>query len=162
MNEQKLKKNFNNIKNDTLQEVCMILRNSNFDVYNNLADFISALFNVEKADMLSKDLDRENCRARWMWWLTLYTYYDKSYENIANLSSYDDSKVEVGSVGYGVNKIQEEMQNSVNLRDKWFQVKTLINSGRNLNNYSNKSVDAIRPKVKISVSKDVDLDIVRD
>lgn len=162
MNEQNLKRNFSNIKNNTLQQVCMILRNSNFDVYNNLADFIAALFNVDKADMLSKDLDRENCRARWMFWLALYNYYDKSYEDIANLSFFDDAKVEVGSVGYGVNKIQEEMQNSVNLRDKWFQVKTLINLGRSPNNCQNKSNDTTRPKVKISVSKDVDLDIVRD
>ena len=164
MNEQKLKKSFSDIKSNILYEVSKVLRNSNYEVYDNLGDFISALFNVDRADMMSKDLDREVCRARWMWWLALYTYYDKSYENIASLSSFEDSKVTVDSVGYGINKIQEEMKNSVNLRDKWFQVKSLITLGKSPNNYSNKSTDVLgyKPKVKISISKDVDLELIRD
>ena len=40
MNESKLRENYKNIQNNTFKEITKILKNNNYDVYNNLSDFI--------------------------------------------------------------------------------------------------------------------------
>ena len=86
MNESKLRENYKNIQNNTFKEITKILKNNNYDVYNNLSDFIASIFNVDRSDMLSKSLDRDICRARWMLWAALYNFYEKTYEEIAAMT----------------------------------------------------------------------------
>ena len=165
MNESKLRENYKNIQNNTFKEITKILKNNNYDVYNNLSDFIASIFNVDRSDMLSKSLDRDICRARWMLWSALYNFYEKTYEEIAKLASYEDNTTTGSGVLQGIKKLNEEMQNSINLKDKWFQVRQLITLGRSPHNYSNdlsKTMGYKPQRIKVCVPKDVEVDIVKE
>ena len=165
MNESKLRENYKNIQNNTFKEITKILKNNNYDVYNNLSDFIASIFNVDRSDMLSKSLDRDICRARWMLWSALYNFYEKTYEEIAKLASYEDNTTTGSGVLQGIKKLNEEMQNSINLKDKWFQVRQLITLGRSPHTYSNdfsKTMGYKPQRIKVCVPKDVEVDIVKE
>ena len=182
MNELKLKKDYMNIPGKTISEIEKlidngtiydatnkekikeILRSVDFNTINSIGDFISSIFGVDRADVLSSDKTVEITHARWMWWYSLYFMLHKSYRMIAIFTSLEHGKRDPSIIALGINKLQAEMKNNYDLRRKWDIIKKMIYLGMHPNDYDDPFADGYHPreKIKISKSKNVDIEIINE
>jgi chromosomal replication initiation ATPase DnaA len=177
MNEIKLKKDYMNIKEKTLSDIEKlidnqslyseknkeklkeVLREVDFNTINTIGDFISSIFGVDRADMLSSDKTTEITHARWMWWLAMYFMLHKSYRMIAILTSLENGNRNPSIIANGVCKLQEEMKVNSDLRRKWEIIRQMIYLGKHPDNYHDPFSEGYRPKEKIKISKPKNIEI---
>lgn len=114
------------MKDKTLKEVCDILRKYDMNWEISLSYFVASLFDVDRADMLSKDRSKDIVYARWFYWYVLREVCKKDYETIAQEVSIDDAIFVTSSIYQGISNMQELISSNSFYRDKWMIVKSMV------------------------------------
>ena len=114
---------------------------------DNLADFISALCNVPKEEMLSNTHVVYCAHARYLYWYAFRYMTNESYENIAIQCGKDGHRYTQSAIATGVNKMSTMIETEPLWNKRWVVVKKIIKS---------KSQDnAIDNTIVIQVPKDL-------
>jgi len=164
MNEKLVQNHFSRLHDAPFQEIERILKNYDYDTADAIYCFISSIFNVDSADMLSKDRTVSNVEPRWLWWYALYFMCHKTYKEIAELTAINGNEWETSSIKDGISAIQQRIDTDAYLRQKWVSVKKLIYLKYNPNNYTNNFSDprGYTERLKIYKSKNVKVEIIEE
>lgn len=130
MNEQKLKNDFACMKDDAFKEINDILKRHDYDWFISISYFISSLFSVDGADLLSKDKSSPVVYARWMFWYALYNFCGKNYKSIADFCTVDGVSFKVPTIMEGIQKIKTMIDTEPFFHEKWYIIKSIIASKR--------------------------------
>lgn len=128
MNETKLKQDFQNIDETIYVEINEILKRHNYDWYICLLEIISAIYNVDKCDVLTKDKAENLVHARWTYWYALNTFCHKNYREISEDSSIDDTQFVPNTIKDGIICIQALIAQNVFYAEKWRTIRRLVES----------------------------------
>lgn len=162
MNEQLIKKHFSMLHEAPFKEIEKILKNYDYETFDAIGCFISSIFHIDSADMLSKDRTISNVEPRWLWWYALYFMCHKTYKEIADLTAIGGNEWETSSIKDGINSIQQRIDTDAYLRGKWVEIKRMIYLKYNPNNYTNNFSDprGYTERLKIYKSKNVEVEIL--
>ena len=171
MNEYKLRKDYHNISKSVIDKVANIIKDGDitdpkhkdtineymravdYNYCNILCEFISSLFNVDRAEVLSCDKRSDITHARWMYWNTLYYMFKKSYREIAIISSLEGETKDVSTVHKGIESLGYEMKTDILLKDKWNIIQQFVFIGKHPNAYDTPFSDIISKPINITVHK---------
>lgn len=180
MNENKLKKDYQNINKKTVDYIANViksgditdpknkelineyLKNTNYDYSNCIGEFIASLFNIDRCDMFAKDKSVTIVHARTMWWYAMYFMLHKSYREISIFSSLENIEWNENSVCRAVNRLQEEMKASFDLQYKWDIIKKMIYIDNHLLSYDNAFSAPVGYKVKVFRPRGVEIEIINE
>lgn len=132
MNETKLKKDFIYIRDNTIKEINDILEGYVYDWRIFISSFISSIFGIDEADLLSKDKSILTSRARWMYWYCLYMYCGEGYESISKMDSIDGASFTPSTVANGIFRIKLIIDKDPFYNEKWHIIKSIIADKRSM------------------------------
>jgi len=146
MDEKKISNDFMNLENKSFKQIEAILKNYDYDNFDAICCFVSSIFGVNRADMLSKNKNGELTDARYMFWYALNYMTHKTYGDIAKCCVIDGGNVQPCTVSAGITAIREKIDKNPYLCGKWLMIKKMIHLKEKPNDYTTSSDRAKRVK----------------
>lgn len=125
-NEIQIKQEVANMRNKTFQEIETILRRYNYNDQDMLASFVSAICDVDYADMLSASNATHIAQARWLYWMALRYMTHDTYQRISERTQFDGHKFAPEGIGVGITKITNIIEEDETWKRRWLTTKRMI------------------------------------
>jgi chromosomal replication initiation ATPase DnaA len=114
------------LNNNNVDAICELLRQQEMPIIEYLADFVAALCDVNKEDMLG-NTDRVNVtQARWLFWYAYRFMTNEPYEKIAQRTAINGYKFSQQGITNGANKMSMMIEQEPIWRKRWTIVKRII------------------------------------
>lgn len=180
MNENKLKKDYQNINKNIIDKIAHIIKDgditdegnkeaikeylstSDYNYCSCIGEYIASLFGVDKCDILSKDKSINLVHARSLWFNAMRFMLRKSYREIAVLISLEDVSWSEATIADAVRRIEDELKNNIDLQAKWDIIKKMIYIGKHPNAYNNPFSAPTGYKIKVFKPKNIEIEIVEE
>lgn len=103
MDEDKVTREWHKLDNEDIEKVCEILKSHEHSITDYIADFVAAICNVEKKDMMTNVKKMHVIHSRWLFW---YAYRYMTGEPFIRMSLLTEE--------YGVRFTEQSISNSTN------------------------------------------------
>lgn len=129
--EYLITKSWNEIDNSVIENVCKILDKYNYDLLNNLIQYVAALCNLDPVDMLSISDKIYVSQSRWLLWYAYRYMTHESYEKIAERTCMEGHVFNTRSVAAGIEKMAHIIETEEIWQKRWAIIKKIIKLWRN-------------------------------
>lgn len=139
-------KSWNDINDRTIKEVCGLLDKYNYDLLNNLIQYVAALCNLDPIDMLSISDKIYVSQSRWLLWYAHRYMTHESYEKIAERTCIEGHVFNTRSVAAGIEKMAHIIETEEIWQKRWAIIKKIIKLWRSNETEENKEITITIPK----------------
>lgn len=123
--EVSIKQKVAEINNHNVDAVCALLRQHEIPVISYLADFVAALCDISKEEMLSNSDKLHIAQARWLFWYTYRYLTNEPYEKIANKTATPAHRFSPQGITNGVNKMSMMIEQEPMWKKRWTIIKRI-------------------------------------
>lgn len=139
-------KSWNDINDRTIKDVCGLLDKYNYDLLNNLIQYVAALCNLDPIDMLSISDKIYVSQSRWLLWYAHRYMTHESYEKIAERTCIEGHVFNTRSVAAGIEKMAHIIETEEIWQKRWAIIKKIIKLWRSNETEENKEITITIPK----------------
>ena len=125
-NEEKVKRDWRNMREKDFDEISTILSNMDYDMQTMIGSFVASICHVDYADLHSMNNKQEVTHARWLYWYALRWWSDESYERISERTMMDGRRFTSANIGIGITKMVKMTSVQGMWRDRFAVVKKFI------------------------------------
>lgn len=126
MDEEQIKKEWQEIDDEIINGVCCLLQKYDFDLTNYIVHFVASVCNVEPIDLLIVSDKTYVSQSRWLLWYAIRYMTHESYERIGIKTSVEGHQFKTRSVAAGIEKMAHIIETETIWQKRWSIIKKII------------------------------------
>lgn len=145
------------LEQETLERLCGIIREYNFNIKNQLEVIVANLCNVDVKEMMEDTKHLYNSQARWLYWYAYRYLTNEPYSSIINSTRYGRDFT-VGCVCNSLNKMSTLINSNTIWTKRWTILKGMIKEYI-LQKCDNNNLTASDITIKVTTPKGVNIEL---
>lgn len=155
--DDEIKNTWDSIDENVLEQINTLLQNYQYDLLNNITNYVASLCNIDPYDMLSVSDKVYISQSRWLLWYSWRYMTHESYEKIAEHTCIEGHVFNTRSVAAGIEKMAKIIEQEKIWEKRWSILKHIIKLWKSNNDMQeNKTITINIPKdmdIKVKINK---------